>query len=330
MGSIVVDVHTHMVMPGYLDLLRWHGAPKYTFRRLPSGGEVIDKNGAPFFTLLPDMWDFPARIRAMDKAGVDVAVVSLTSPNAYLDDLDISLQAARLMNDEFAEAQRTWPDRIRWFASLPWQHAEAAIAELDRCKALGAVGVMVIANIEEESLTAERFAPIWDAIDRAGLPVFIHPSVPPGGKYMDLAQYSMAAPIGFTFDTSLAVTRMLYDGFFERYRNIRIIAAHGGGALPFLIGRIDFCYQNIPACASGAPKKPSDYLDRIFLDAVVFTPGALALCIETVGPQNVVYGSDYPHNIGDMAGVLARVDALDAQTRDRVRGQNALKLFGIG
>ena len=85
--SIVVDVHTHMVTQDYLALLREKGAPKYTFRTLPSGGEVIDKSGTPFFTLLPDMWNFPARIKAMDAAKVDVAVVSLTSPNAYLGDV---------------------------------------------------------------------------------------------------------------------------------------------------------------------------------------------------------------------------------------------------
>lgn len=327
--SIVVDVHTHMVTREYLALLREKGAPKYTFRTLPSGFECIDKFGTPFFTLLPDMWNFPARIAAMDTAGVDVAVVSLTSPNAYLGDLDISVQAAQLMNNAFAEAQATWPDRIRWFASLPWQHADAAIAELKRARAMGAVGVMVIANIEEESLTADQFAPIWQAIDEMNIPVFIHPSVPPGGDVMDMKKYQLSPPIGFTFDTTLAVSRMLYDGFFERYKNIRIIAAHGGGALPFLIGRLDFCYERIPACASGAPKPPSAYLDRIFLDAVVFTQGALNLCVETVGPQNVLYGSDYPHNIGDMTGILARVDALDPQTAKKIRGENAVRLFSL-
>lgn len=327
--SIVIDVHTHMVTREYLALLREKGAPKYTFRTLPAGGEVIDKNGSPFFTLLPDMWDFPARIKAMDAAGVDIAVVSLTSPNAYLGDVDTSVAAARLMNDAFAEAQRTWPDRIRWFASLPWQHAAEAIAELHRARGMGAVGIMVIANIEEMSLTHEQFAPVWQAIDEAGLPVFIHPSVPPGGEMMDLSQYSLPAPVGFPFDTSLALARMLYDGFFDRYGNIRVIGAHGGGALPFLIGRLDFCYQNIPACASGAREKPSAYLDRIYLDAVVFTQGALSLCVETAGPDRVLYGSDYPHNIGDMAGCLARVDALDRGTRDRVRGANAIRLFGL-
>lgn len=327
--SIVVDVHTHMVTQDYLALLREKGAPKYTFRKLPSGGEVIDKFGTPFFTLLPDMWNFPARIKAMDAAKVDVAVVSLTSPNAYLGDVETSVQAARLMNDAFADAQRTWPDRIRWFASLPWQHADEAIKELSRAREMGAVGVMVIANIEEKSLTAPEFASVWQAIDNAGLPVFIHPSVPPGGEMMDLAQYNLSPPVGFTFDTSLAISRMMYDGFFDRYPNVRVVAAHGGGALPFLIGRLDFCFERIPACASGAKHQPSAYLDRIYLDAVVFSQGALKLCVETVGPQNMLFGSDYPHNIGDMRGCLARVDALDADTARMTRGGNAVRLFGL-
>lgn len=182
--SIVVDVHTHMVTREYLALLREKGAPKYTFRTLPSGFECIDKFGTPFFTLLPDMWNFPARIAAMDTAGVDVAVVSLTSPNAYLGDLDISVQAAQLMNNAFAEAQATWPDRIRWFASLPWQHANAAIAELKRARAMGAVGVMVIAKHRGRVAHSRPVCPDL-AGDRRDEHSRLHPPVRTAGRRRD-------------------------------------------------------------------------------------------------------------------------------------------------
>lgn len=307
--GVIVDVHTHMVSEGYLDLLRTHGGPKYTFRTLPGGGEVIDKDGAAFFTLLPPMWDFDRRIRDMDAAGVDVAVLSLTSPNAAFGDADVNLRAARMMNDAFAQARRAHPDRLRWFASLPWGEPEAAVAELSRAVGLGASGVIAIATVEGRALTDPMFAPIWQAIDATGLPVFLHPSVPAGERELGLAEYNLSPPVGFVLDTTLALSRMLYAGFFDRYPCVEIIAAHGGGTLPFLIGRLDTCHAHIPACASGTDRPPSAYLDRIYLDSVVFSDGALRLCIETVVPNRVLYGSDYPHNIGDMPGCLARLNA---------------------
>jgi aminocarboxymuconate-semialdehyde decarboxylase len=265
----------------------------------------------------------------MDAAGVDVAIVSLTSPNAYLGAADLSAEAARIMNDAFAETQATWPDRIRWYASLPWQHPELAAAELARAIANGAVGVMVIANIDGASLTDPLFAPVWQAIDAASLPVLVHPSAPPGVDRLDMATYSLVSSVGFTFDTTLAITRMMADGFFDRYTRLKIIAAHGGGTLPYIAGRLDRCWEQIPAMSAVGKDKPTAYLERLYLDAVVYTPSALNLCLETVGPDQVLYGSDYPHNIGDMAGCLARVEALSGDVAVRVRGGNATRLFGL-
>jgi aminocarboxymuconate-semialdehyde decarboxylase len=321
---MIVDVHTHMLTEDYLDLLRREGGPDYTFRTLPGGGEVIDKCGVPFFTLLPPMWDFDQRIRDMDAAGVDVSVISLTSPNAIFPDADLGRRAARLMNDAFAEARTAHPDRLRWFASLPWTDPTAAVEELLRAVALGASGVIAVATVDGTPLTDRAFAPIWAAIDAAGLPVFLHPSVPPGGEALGLGDYNLSPPVGFVFDTTLAISRMLYDGFFDRYPNLHMILAHGGGTLPFLIGRLDICHERIPACAAGTNNRPSHFLDRIYLDSVVYTKGALDLCIETVGADRILFGSDYPHNIGDMKG---RLDLLRASAAALVGA--AASLFGL-
>src|SRR4029077_14057483 len=104
------------------------------------------------------------------------------------------------------------------------------------------------------------FAAIWTAIDTRALPVLVHPTAPPGVAEMDMARFQLTASIGFTFDTSLALARMIYDGFFERYRKLTIIGAHGGGALPYLISRMDQCYDNLPACPAKIARKPPDNL----------------------------------------------------------------------
>jgi aminocarboxymuconate-semialdehyde decarboxylase len=122
---------------------------------------------------------------------------------------------------------------------------------------------------------------------------------------------------------------MIYDGFFDRHRKLKIIASHGGGALPYLIRRMDQCFDNIPACREKISIRPSEYMSRIYADSVVFSQDVLALCIEEFGADNVMYGSDYPHTIGDMPGCLARVDALPDAQRDKVRGRNAQRIFGF-
>lgn len=326
----VIDVHTHMLTREYLALLDRAGAPKYRFGRNAAGQEEIRMWDAPFFTLIEPMWDYDRRIADMDAAGVDIAIVSLTCPNAYFGDADVSLKAARLVNDSMAEQQNLRPDRIRWFASLPWQHEAMALAELQRSCAAGAVGVMVMANIDGENLTAPRFEKIWQAIDSRSMPVLVHPATPQGVREMGMDEYGLVPPVGFTFDTTLAISRMIFDGFFDRYPNLKLIAAHGGGTLPYLAARLDRCHEMLPACSSVINDKPSEYLRRIYYDAVLYSDSALALCIETAGSdQRVLYGSDYPHNIGDMRGCLDRVDNLGSASAARIRGANAIAIFGL-
>ena len=324
----VVDVHTHMLSEAFVRLLRKHGG-KYKVKKVLGGQSGIHREGAPFMTLMPGMFDYEARIRAMDAAGVDLAIVTLTSPNVYWGSARASLEAARIMNEDMAAQQERHPGRIRFMCSLPWQHPKLALAELKRACGLGAVGVMVLANIDGASLTDRKFASIWKEIDRRGLPVLVHPTAPPGTRELDVTRYNLIASVGFMFDTSLAVSRMIFDGFFDRYPKLKLIASHGGGALPYITGRLDICFDNMPACREKIGSKPSTYLRRIFYDSVVFQQESLELALKVGGDTQVLYGSDYPHNIGDMKGCLARVDALPAAQRDAVRGGNAMRIFSL-
>jgi aminocarboxymuconate-semialdehyde decarboxylase len=325
----VIDVHTHMLNDAFLALLRKNGGG-YKVKKVVGGQTGIFKDGAPFMTLMPGMFDYDLRIKAMDAAGVDVAIVTLTSPNVYWGSAKSSLEAAKLINDDMSARQKEHGGRIRFMASLPWQHPKLALAELKRvCDELSAVGVMVLANIDGLSLTDRKFAPIWKEIDKRGLPVLVHPTAPPGTAELDVMRYNLIASVGFMFDTSLAVARMIFDGFFDRYPNLKLIASHGGGALPYIAGRLDICFDNMPACREKISQKPSSYLKRIYYDSVVFQQESLQLAVKVGGTENVLYGSDYPHNIGDMKGCLARVDALPAAQRDAVRGGNAMRIFRL-
>jgi aminocarboxymuconate-semialdehyde decarboxylase len=326
----VIDVHTHMMPLAYIEALREHGGEKYTVKKTPAGQDTIHLWGAPFTTLFPGMWDYDLRIQAMDEARVDVAIVSLTGPRVYWGSQETSLGVAQMVNDSMAEQQRARPDRIRWFASLPWQHADAALAELERATRAGAVGVMVLANIAGQDLTDPAFAPIWKAIEQRGLPVLVHPTAPQGLQDMHLDEWGLVPPIGFMFDTTLAFSRMILSGFLDTYPGLKLIASHGGGTLPYLAGRLDRCHEKIPACATAIKDKPSSYLQRLYYDTVVYDPAALELCLRTAGSADqLLFGSDYPHNIGDMVGCRARVSALPQKTARKILNGNAQRIFGL-
>ena len=275
----VIDVHTHMLSETWLELLRRHGAPRYEVRPSQDAPYGIFLEGAPFMTPQPGHWDYRRRIREMNRARVDLAIVSLTCPNVYFGGAEVSLAAARAVNDEMAEAQAAYPGRIRFLASLPWEYPESAVGELERACTRGAVGVMVLANVAGLSLTDPRFAPIWQAIDARGLPVLVHPSAPPGTPVLDLRAFNLIASVGFMFDTTLAVGRMIFDGFLDRYRRLRIIAAHAGATLPYLVGRLDICFDKMNAARVKIARRPSHYLRRIWYDAVTYTDDALRLCL---------------------------------------------------
>src|SRR5207237_525130 len=130
-----------------------------------------------------------------------------------------------------------------------------------------------------KALTDPAFAKIWAEIDRRALPVLVHPTAPPGAKALGLHEFQLTAPIGFTFDTSLAVARCIYDGFLDRFPHLKLIAAHGGGALPYLVGRLDICWDNIPAAHAKTTEPPRNYLRRVFVDSVVFRQDVLDMCV---------------------------------------------------
>ena len=325
----VIDVHTHMFSHGWLELLQRHGAPHYEVGKTPDGRDCVRFDGAQFLTPVAAHYDYAMRIRDMDAVGVDVAIVSLTAPNCYFGSEQVSTSAARVVNDDMAQARQTYPDRIRWLASLPWEYAGSALEELRRAHKSGAVGVMVLANINGRSLTEEAFAPVWRAIDELALPVLVHPTAPPGTQYLDLKRHNLVGSVGFIFDTTLAITRMVFDGFFDAYPKVKIIASHAGGALPYIVGRLDRCHEMDPDRRAKISAPPSEYLRRIYYDAVTYRVEALKLCLEVGGPDNLMYGSDYPHRIGDMKGCLARVNALPAGNVKAVSGENARRLFKL-
>lgn len=327
--ATVIDVHTHMYTPAWLELFKETGGPEYEVKESLDSPITMFRNGASFGPLEDKHFDFDLRIRNMKDAKVDLAILTLSTPSAFWGDEATSLKAATIVNDDFAAAQTQYPDHIRWMATLPWEYPEAAVGELDRACRMGAVGVLILGNVNGRHLTDPLFEPIWQAIDDRGLPVLMHPTVPPGAEGLELSHYAMVGSIGFMIDTSVATIRMIHDGFFDRFPNLKLIVAHAGGTLPYLAGRLDRVYETTRRAKVKISREPSTYLRDLYYDTVCYRQEALEMCIDVGGDGNVMYGSDYPFNYGDMKGCLARVDALPPAIRDKVRSGNTLRIFGL-
>jgi len=325
-GLAIIDVHTHAYTREYLAQLRTRGAP-YSLKVRPDGKEEIFRGETPVAFPQPGHFDYELRIRDMDENHIDVSIVSLTCPNCYWGGEQTSRDVARQSNDSMAAARKRHPGRILWYASLPWQYPEQAVEELKRTVDNGASGVMVLANIEGRSLTDPFFGPIWRAIDDRKLPVLVHPTQPPGAQLMDMDKYDLAWAVGFMTDTTLCFARMIFDGFLDLYPNLKLIASHGGGTLPYLVGRFDKGDEVELPSRRRIKERPSVYLRRLWYDGICYSPQALSYLISIVGADRVLYGTDYPHQVHDAIGMFAKTQAMPADQRQAIREGNARRLF---
>ncbi|MBM89167.1 MAG: 2-amino-3-carboxymuconate-6-semialdehyde decarboxylase [Gammaproteobacteria bacterium] len=325
---MLIDIHTHAYTHNWLKILKEQGGD-YHLKLRPDGQQEIFRGSTPVAIPQAGHFDYKLRMKMMDAAGIDMSIVSLTCPNVYWGNEKASCLAAEESNDSMAEAQAIYPDRIRWFTSLPWQYPEKATKELERSCSNGAVGVMVLANIDGCSLNDDLFTPIWEAIDERALPVLLHPTDPPGAKVMDMGAFDLSWSVGFMFDTTLSITRMIFHGFFDKYPNLKMIASHGGAALPYLIGRFEKGDEvEIPERRL-MQKKPRDYLQHIYYDCITYDPRALNYLISIVGSKQVMFGTDWPHQVYDIEGALTNTAALTTNDCEAIRYLNAEKVFGL-
>ena len=319
----VIDVHTHMYSQGWVKAVEDAADPNF---RIGENGALIYRGGS-IGRMTPPMLDWGLRIKDMDEAKVDVALISLTAPNVYWGTRAQSAAAARSINDDFAAAQKRYDGRIRWFASLPLQYLDDAVAELRRAKDNGAIGVCTLTNILGTPLTAPQYRQIWRECAAMRMPVFVHPTTP-FTDGMGVGDFGLGNTIGFPSETSLCFARLILEGVLDELPSLELIACHGGGAFPYLAARFDIMWERTTSARKNeAP--PSTYLRRFWYDSIVYDQPTLAFLVERVGADRVLYGSDYPFSIGDMKGILARVDSLPPQHRNAVRSGNAERLFDL-
>jgi aminocarboxymuconate-semialdehyde decarboxylase len=325
---MLIDVHNHFYPPEYIDALKaGDSAVKVT----------IDAEGNPclhypgdFNVAVRGHRDIEYRQQVLEQEDVDMQVITFTTPGTHVEPRDRAVRFARLVNDAFATVMRERPARFSALATLPLNDPAESVTELNRAVTkLGMRGAMLFSNVNGVALADPRFDPLYAEANRLGAILHIHPTDPVGVEAM--TEYWLMPLVGFLADTTLAAAKLVFAGVPERYPNIKWVLGHLGGAIPYLVERLDRGWEAFPDCRADISRKPSEYLRNFYYDAVNFDPQAVRLAVDFAGADHVMAASDYPHQIGNIPKMKSSLDALnvtDAE-RKRILGENARELYKL-
>ena len=318
-----IDIHAHVVDRKYIDALEKDLG--LTSEKTSSGQTLLRRNGYTFMWHREPFFDIDGRLRTMDERGIDMRVLSLSTPNVYEWTGARQVEMARYMNDVTAALVRTHPDRFAGLGSLPLDDVQASLVELERMtQELDLCGVMIGSNVAGTPVNHPKFEPIWAKLDALRLPVFEHPMFPANTQQ---EEFEMPLRIGFVFDTTAAAARLIYSGIFERYPNFPYIMAHTGGALLMVLERLDNGYRLFPDCRKHISRLPSEYATRLYYDTCSFFGPALKMAHELVGAEHLLWGSDDPF-IGADSDHVEKMSIPPAD-KAKILGGNAARLLKL-
>ncbi|MBI4550706.1 MAG: amidohydrolase [Candidatus Latescibacteria bacterium] len=325
---MIIDFHNHYYPEAYLKELH-KGDTRARLERDATGHDRLQYAGD--YNVVVDGHRNPeARIEEMDRCGVDIQVFSLTTPGVHIEESKRGIRLAQIVNEAFAETVQQYPGRFLALAALPLQDPHASVVELERAVTqLNHRGALVFANVNGQALDAPAYWPLYEKAADLDIPLFLHPTSPAGVEAMQ--DYRLTALLGFLFDTSLAITRLVFSGVLERYPGLKFVLAHLGGTIPYVAERVDRGYQAYEECRGRITKPPSEYFKQTFLDTVAFQPQALQFALNFAGPDRLVLGSDYPHQIGNTALAVRVIQDLPipAAEQHSILGGNAARLLKI-
>jgi aminocarboxymuconate-semialdehyde decarboxylase len=326
---VIVDAHAHIVPPGVEDAVRsgaWTGVIDL---RDVDGREVFFVGGEARSPFPANLVSVERRISIMDSQGVDVQLVS-SWVGSVVDDLppEVAIPWAQAFNDALIDVSRASGDRLLALAQVPMQSSSAAVAELERVMAdPHVVGVEIKTMIDGADLDDPLFEDFWAAAAKMRCLVLIHPDRALSGRLSD--RHFMSNTVGNPAESTIAAVSLICGGVLERHPGLRICLVHGGGTLPYQIGRLDHAHRELHSKVGGLPELPSAYARRLYYDTVTHSPEMLRFLLEFVGADHVVLGSDYPFEMGesDPLGLLDSVQGLDPRDRMRIAGANVERLI---
>jgi aminocarboxymuconate-semialdehyde decarboxylase len=311
-----IDIHTHILPREWPDLDAKYGYAGFVrlehhkpcCARMMIGGKV-------FREITDNVWEPKRRVEEMDRAGVTIQALSTVPVMfSYWAKPNVTLELSRILNDHIAEVVRDYPTRFVGLGTIPLQDAELAARELERCiRELGLHGVEIGTHVDPNehchgpscrNLDDPSLDVVWKTAENLGAAVFVHPWDMMGKERMP--KYWLPWLVGMPAETSLAICSMMFGGVFERFPKLRVAFAHGGGAFPFAIGRIEHAFHVRPdLVAIDNKNNPRSYLAngeqpaRFYVDSLVHDLDALQMLLQLFGANRVALGSDYPFPLGE-------------------------------
>ena len=315
-----IDVHCHCVVPDVLDLVK--GTAMERTLRAQLTGSLGFPVGAE-------------RIAHMDSDGIDVQAMSI---NAYWygADRDLARRIVDMQNEKLAKMCEAYPDRVTAYATVALQFPEIAAEQLERgVKELGLCGAAIGGSVEGEELSSRKFDPFWAKAEALQALVFIHPQTAPestGIAKRIQGSGALGNVIGNPLETTLALSHLIFEGTLDRFPNLKICAAHGGGYLPSYAARMDHGCAVFPAQCKGPAlkKQPSEYLKQLYFDSIVFTSEGLRHLVAECGASQVVIGTDYAVPwVEDPVDHVLNTPTLSDADRIAILGGTAAKLLRL-
>ena len=326
---MIIDIHCHYIPQTYFDFVE----NKLGYRILNAGAtdDTVDVQVGPLtYKLNKTFFDPALQIVRMNRLEIDRAVISLATPLInYGTPNHVAIEAAQLFNDELASLIASHPDRLDGWAMLPVQAPEAAAKELERgVNKLGLRGGHIGSNVNGRYLDRPEFSPIFDAAVRLGVPLFMHPTNPPGRERMEA--YELAVVSGYLFDTTLSIFNMIFGGLLDRYPSLKLCCAHAGGYALTLRGRMQREVDTNPRLSGIITRSVGEYLKRLYYDTICFEPAYLRYVADIVGLDHLLLASDGPFPLAEPDPVRFVCESfLDNDSRSKILGSNAVKLLNL-
>jgi aminocarboxymuconate-semialdehyde decarboxylase len=325
---MIIDFHNHAFPRAYLEAL---ATDQYQATAERDGhGRLIMAQKGDYNLILPTHYEAAARVAAMDAAGVDMQILSMTVPGVHSETAEHGHKLAQIVNDGLAGMVAEYPTRLKALAALPLQQPAAAVRELERAVTqLDLRGGTLFTHINGMPLDDPAFLPLFEKAVQLDVPLFVHPIIPLHIALM--ADYRLVAVMGFLFETTVAAARLVYSGLFERLPRLKLVLAHLGGTIPFIAERMVRGYEVYEECRATLSQSPLEALRGMYMDTFPGTPEAVGMAAAFAGADKILMGSDFPHQIGDLPGGVQTIAqaAISEAEKELILGGNAARLLKI-
>ncbi len=327
-----IDIHTHVIPENWPNLAERYGYGGWVqIEHTGPGCARMVQEGKLFRRVDANCWDADVRLKDCEAHGVGVQVLSTVPVMfSYWARAEDALDLSRFLNDHIAGLVHRFPKRFIGLGTVPMQDSDLAIRELERCvKVLGLAGIEIGSHINGRNLDDRRVVAVFEAAQELGAAVFVHPWDMLGRERMD--RYWLPWLVGMPAETSLSICCMIFGGVLERLPNLRVCFAHGGGAFPSSLGRIEHGFHARPDLVAVNNKtNPSAYIGRFFVDSLVHDPDFLRYMLKLMGARTIALGSDYPFPLGEeRPGTMIESMGLDEATTAQLLHGTALEWLGL-